>query len=214
MTKTRNKKTVVSLLLVALLSIAVIGGTLAYLSTTTADTTNAFTFVKGDEGARIELLEPGWVASKGQNLTPGSEIPKDPQIKNSGILDLFVAMQVTFTDGDGNILSGADYTRLAGLITIDYDTTKWTAAAAAGPVTVYDYTDKLTKEGGTTIPLFNKVTIKSTITNADIEWLTNTLKGFNIVVKGAGIQADQAGITLDTVKAELNGLFTAAAPTP
>lgn len=201
----RMRKYLLGGLLVGALAV---GGTLAYLSTTTDPITNSFTFVSGDD-ISASLTEPGWEDANGLNLTPGEVVAKDPQITNTSTatgMNEYVAMRVTFQKGDNTTLSQEEYTRLMSLITIDFDDTNWVAAAAAGPVTIYNYQDTLANSE-TTEPLFNTVTINSSISNTDMTWLSDTLGGFKIYVEGAAIQA--SGYENITAAAtDLDALFT------
>ena len=67
-----------------------IGGTMAYL--TDYDTAaNEFTVGKVD----IELQEPKWKPEDHKKLVPTEEIEKDPQVKNVGINDAFVYLEIS-----------------------------------------------------------------------------------------------------------------------
>ena len=67
-----------------------IGGAMAYL--TDYDTAaNEFTVGKVD----IELQEPGWNPDEYDKLVPTQDIKKDPQVKNVGINDAFVYLEVS-----------------------------------------------------------------------------------------------------------------------
>lgn len=87
------KKKVISLCLcVALLAVAVIGGTMAYFTDMDA-ATNTFTVGKVD----IELEEPKWEGND-QTLMPGTTLPKDPTItvqEDSEDCYLFVRLDMT-----------------------------------------------------------------------------------------------------------------------
>ena len=87
------KKKIVSMCLcVALLAVAVIGGTLAYF-TDKDEATNTFTVGKVD----IELDEPNWEGND-QTLMPGTKLAKDPTItveEDSEDCYLFVKLDMT-----------------------------------------------------------------------------------------------------------------------
>ncbi|MDR0853453.1 MAG: hypothetical protein LBN34_03710 [Clostridiales Family XIII bacterium] len=114
-----------SILALALVAVLLIGTTLAFLSTKTNDKTNVFTF--GNISAELE--EPNWhepgdgsgEPPSGQNLTPGAEVKKDPQIKNTSPVDEYVAIKLTFQNAAGGTLSAGDFARLISLIDIKYN---------------------------------------------------------------------------------------------
>jgi len=83
----KNKKLATLSVALGLSTIALIGGISAYF--TDADTaTNEFTIGK----VSLDLQEPNWVPP--QNITPNQVIQKDPKIKNDGINDEFVFLEV------------------------------------------------------------------------------------------------------------------------
>jgi len=170
--KTQNKKTL-TIVLSAILVIAIaVGATLAYLSATTNDVENVFTFVDNIKGV---LTEPTWDPDEALNLTPGAFIPKDPQITNTsenGVVE-YAAIKLTFFNGAGDVISVEDpddMAKLLGLIDIDWGDS-WTRVngdeTSAEQIWVYDYT---LPQGVTTDPLFYSVTIKN-ITSQEQLWL-------------------------------------------
>jgi len=206
----RSKRTSISLLLGALLTVMLVGGTLAYLTTTTETRVNNFTFL-GDSDINATLTEPAWDPAKGLNLTPGTVVPKDPIITNTSTnnLEVYAAMRVTFKNGSGVTLTSVEHTRLMTLVTINWATSAtWTPVGTAGPVTIYNYTTKLASTGATSVtaPLFTTVTINSNVTTADMEWLKTTLGGFSITIDGAAVQASGYA-TWNLAQTELNALF-------
>lgn len=91
------------------LLVGVVGGSLAYLTTTTSDVTNTFTPGR----VTCEIIEPGWEQDKTEknNVT----------VKNTGNTDAFIraAIVATWVDSDGNISAakpeiGKDYTMSLG----------------------------------------------------------------------------------------------------
>ncbi|MCL1799522.1 MAG: hypothetical protein FWG23_07280 [Eggerthellaceae bacterium] len=122
----RKRVVILSIVLVALVAL---GATLAYLSAITNERTNVFSFAPNITGS---LEEPSWDPEKGQDLTPGREVPKDPYIVNTSEADVdeYVAIRVIFTDGVGNPLSDdptdPDWAgRLLRLIDIDWNYDDW-----------------------------------------------------------------------------------------
>ena len=72
------------------LCLASIGGVSAYL-TDYDKKDNQFTVGK----VSIKLDEPGFKAEEETKIEPGKEIKKDPQIKNTGVNDAFVYLEVS-----------------------------------------------------------------------------------------------------------------------
>ena len=217
-TKKKNSKVVNGLLICLVLAILVIGGTLAYLSSVTETKNNAFTFVDGTDGLSVELTETDWTeGTSGKDLAPGAVVKKNPVLTNNSTaanMDEWVALEVTFTKGDGQTaLTSEEYTQLMGMITFKngtngaangINTTNWTLDGTAGPVSVYFYNNKLAKDTSTEA-LFTQVVINSDLTNDEIKTL-NEWNGFQIQVQGAALQGS-AYDTVDAAKAELKGLF-------
>lgn len=71
-----KKKTLAFVLCAALISVAMIGGTLAYFTDTTVEKENTFTIGK----VEIDLDEPNWDEDGDHTLMPDKEISKDPTI--------------------------------------------------------------------------------------------------------------------------------------
>ena len=105
-----KKKSIVSLIVIAALAISMLSvGLISAYFTDTETQTNVFTVGKID----VELLEPNW--AEPTNILPEQEFAKDPQIKNVGVNDAYVFMEVevpyanivTATD-DGSKNASAD----------------------------------------------------------------------------------------------------------
>lgn len=124
-----KKKILALCLCVAMLAIAIVGGTLAYF-TDTDDATNTFTagnveidlteaVVKTDEKGNLvadgdkrqDVLTDEKEAYDYGKVYPGQTIYKDPTIENLGSEDAYVAARITVTDGKGDIhkLIGSEY---------------------------------------------------------------------------------------------------------
>ena len=177
---TARKKHLTIILAIVLVATVAIGGTLAYLFTTTDTKTNVFTFA---DNIKAYLDEPSWVPEDALNLVPGKEIAKDPQIKNTsenGVVE-YAAIRLTFLDGAGNEIQADDMVELLNLIDIDWSN-NWTlkqgtlTADMTGTVTaatakqIYIFNDTL-PQGVTSDPVFYSVTIPSDITSAQLAWL-------------------------------------------
>ena len=77
------------ILAAAIVGVVAAGGVSAYF--TDADTSvNTFTVGK----ISLDLQEPGWNPAEAENLTPGKEITKDPQIKNDGDNPAFIFAEI------------------------------------------------------------------------------------------------------------------------
>lgn len=208
-----GRKRSLLLLFLSLLLVAVIsaGGTLAYYTGNAGEQNNVLAF---EENIRARLDEYNWDADAGLTMVPGKELRKDPMITNTGRLEEYVAIKLTFQDADqAATLSQSDYERLLGLITIDWNTGtgagQWTLVSGGGtPEQVFVYNQALSP-GEVTDPLFNTVRIHTKLdteepmTEADLRWLQGikyengqpvtdetALGGFNIQVEGAAVQAD------------------------
>ncbi len=206
----------VRVLLAAVIVVVILSGaTWAFLTDVSAEATNVFTY--NAEGLDADLYEPEFFPEDGKNLVPGSVVDKDPRVENTGELDEYVAIRLTFRDGKGTILSPEQRERLRGLITISYNrddtlsdpivgyyNNHWklsnhnTAQALAddnGLVYIYTkpYTDEkdgyLPFEGADkTEPIFDLVTINITNTQADQQWLYDDMGGFYIHIEAAAVQ--------------------------
>ena len=169
---TRKKKRILTAVMAALLVACVAaGGTLAWLWAATETAENVFTFAKNITG---ELDEPLWEPPNGQNLTPGSEIDKDPQITNTSknAVTEYAAIRLTWLDGAGSQLSAADMAKLMTVIGIDWSANWYQKAGTAdSPQQIWVY-GKTLPQGVTSDPIFYKVIIPGDTTNDEFEWLT------------------------------------------
>lgn len=97
--KKSNMKKV--LLLTGVLCLASVGGVSAYL-TDFEKATNQFTVGKVD----VDLTEDNWKPNDNKKIEPGKIISKDPKIKNTGINDAYVYLEVSIPIA--NVMSVAD----------------------------------------------------------------------------------------------------------
>lgn len=139
------------------LGMAMIGGVSAYL-TDYDKALNQFTVGKVD----IQLEEPNWKPEEHTKIEPGKDITKDPRIKNTGLNDAFVYLEisvpmadVTAADQQGNRLDQ----KLQELFTFSTKE-NWTRLETkkkdAYTIYVYAY-DKVLKPEQTTGTLFDTV---------------------------------------------------------
>ncbi len=143
--------------------IVVLGGTTAYL-TDYDSAVNEFTVGK----VEIDLLEPNWEPDENVDIEPSEVISKDPQIKNIGVNDCFVYLEisvpmaeVTTADKEGN----RDDQKLTELFSYVKDA-GWTQmeSKTSGGYKIYTYCyNKVLKPNETTTALFDTVTFANII---------------------------------------------------
>lgn len=95
-----KKKILALSLCVALLAVAVVGGTLAYFTDFTETKENVFTVGNVD----IELTEPNWDSTGVEDapqVYPGESLDKDPTVANVGANPCFVRVKVENLDQFG-----------------------------------------------------------------------------------------------------------------
>ena len=223
----KNKK-IIALAAGAMAAVALIGGTLAYL-TSSDNVTNTFTV----GNVEIQTVEPNWPGNGDEevtNVTPNKEIPKDPQIKNVGENDAVMFMHVDIPlqhdlitaqdDGTRNAAGDVElvkYRKTGG--TYNSINTGWEELAttyidANGDVAdqadatavrrLYGYNQKVAKDAQT-VPVFDQIKIANVIEGQ----IDNSTQ--NIKITSYGIQADNitdistAGtMSADTLKSVWN----------
>ena len=150
------------------LCLASIGGVSAYL-TDFDKKDNQFTVGK----VSIKLDEPGFKAEEETKIEPGKEIKKDPQIKNTGVNDAFVYLEVSVPTA--NVEAAAeDGTRLG------------TRKNGNTQIYVYAY-NKILQEEQTTDTLFDSVKFLNIIEGQLDE------QDLTIPVRAYAIQASYTG---------------------
>jgi hypothetical protein len=156
-----------SALLVACIAV---GGTLAWLWASTETVENVFTFAKN---ITAKLDEPKWEPPKGENLTPGKEIDKDPQITNTSknAVVEYAAIRLTWLNGAGTQLSDDEMEKLMTIIEVDWSANWYQKVGTTdSPQQIWIY-NKTLPQGVTSDPIFYKVIIPHATTNEDFEWL-------------------------------------------
>lgn len=204
--KKRNIKAMI--LSFALIGVLTIGGVMAYF-TDYDEVTNEFTYGKVD----LELTEPKWDEDEDDNkhdqILPNETFDKDPTIKNVGINDMFVFVEVVVpykniitANYDGTRNEAADtelfsYDLNAGWYEITGEAggksyPVW--SAEAGTVThLYVYG---TKDACSDVAKDSSVSPFSTVTAANaIEGQGLEGKAVDILVKAFAIQADNLAET-------------------
>jgi len=227
----RKKVHVIGLLAICIVALLAVDGTIAYPMDITDPLANHF--VASADGLKAQLDEPEWQAAGATNLVPGSVIAKDPQITNTGGIDEWAAIKVTFCYGPdavayGQPLLAEDLAIVLAAVTIDWNTTDWsrfddsltgdgdTSLDSALSQTFYYKTPVKAAStsplaaADTTIPLFSKVTIKASNTQAQMVEL-KTMGGFQIYVEGCVVQyAGIAAMDLSTAKSVFSFVSTPA----
>ena len=158
---TMNNKKVKKLIIlaIAILTIVGLGGLFAYL-TDTDQKTNVFTI----GSIKIELVEPNWNPSNGQNILPGQPINKNPKINNIGNNPAYVYIKVvnpivTLSTGEGplfNYTTNSGWTQLDQVDQCGYRATTYYYNTAINPssstttlfdtVTINDFTGDIGEE--------------------------------------------------------------------
>lgn len=131
MRRKTNKRALLAAAVIVLLLTAAIGGTLAYLATSTQKVENVFT----PADVTSAVVEPSW--------TDGKTTKSNVTIQNTGDVSAFIraAIVVTWQDENGNVLSvkprlETDYTlEIGSSWTKDGDYYYYNAAVAAGAQT-------------------------------------------------------------------------------
>lgn len=150
-----KKKSIISIVMaICLVAVTMVGATLAFFTDKTQEVVNTFTVGNVD----IDLTEPDWDPDEGLDLYPGAEIPKDPQITNTGTGDGYIVMKVT----------GMDAMEDQGFSAV-YDAENWDLVDANGNKLssegdalvdgYYVYNKGALASGATTPALFEKVVL-------------------------------------------------------
>lgn len=197
-----NKKILLSLASLVVVAGIAVGGTLAFMTNKTQVMTNSF---KAAPGLTGELREPTWDGynfgetnnnsqpdgktakgdstssdlgiNKAKTTTPGLDIPKNPTLKNTSSVPVYMAIRVDYTDKAKFDASA----KLNGL-----DTGNWVPKDASGNYVIYVYNTTVAA-GTATSPLFTGIHIEETLTT---DQLTAFLgNGFDMKVTGAAVQS-------------------------
>ena len=172
-TSKRKRKLLTVVLSLTLVAAISVGGTLAYLFSQTETKENTFTFADNIKG---KLDEPSWNPEDATQLVPGKKIEKDPQLTNvsTNAVVEYGAIRLTFQNGKGQDLSAADTATLMTLIDIDWSG-NWMLVPGTATKNdvkqVYVFNNTI-PQGVTTDPVFYSVTIKESVTPAQLKWLS------------------------------------------
>lgn len=180
-----KKKILAIVLCVAMLAIAIVGGTLAYFTDNDA---KANTFTVGN--VSIVLNEPNWDqtgAAEAFDVYPGEPLAKDPTVTNDGANPCFVRIEVEGLDQFAADFNGAMITYRT-----DYQTGKlgenWILHTDG-----YFYYTKVMQPADVTDALFDQVVIPFE--------LTNSAEAEPIVVTAYAVQAQGARPSFSAVQA-------------
>ena len=183
-----KKKLIAMMLCIALLAIAIAGGTLAYFTDNDAKTN---TFTVGN--VSIVLTEPNWVstgADEAADVYPGEPLAKDPTVTNDGKNPCFVRVSVTGWDAlieaglsENNITYRTDYVDAALGENWDLHTDG------------YFYYTKVLQPDDVTDALFDQIVIPTDVTN------DTTGASYNLEVKAFAVQAQGARPSFSAVQA-------------
>lgn len=198
-------------LVVALLAVAIVGGTMAYF-TDTESATNVFTVGSID----IELTEPNWNPNVKPDIVPGNSYAKDPKLTNKGNSDAYVRIGVNVNNpAILTTLSSTSEYRPALEKIVDIQS-GWTfdkvITNADESVTIYyNYVNVLAPDA-TTPDLFTRVMIPTDLKQTD-EVKAIAGKEFKLTINGQAIQADGFA-TKEAAYAALDSELAIAGVTP
>lgn len=179
-----KKKITVLVLCVAMLAIAVVGGTMAYFTDNDAKTN---TFTVGN--VSIILNEPQWDAvgaAEAFDVYPGEPLAKDPTVTNDGANPCFVRIRVEGLDQFADEFNGAMITYRTDGVEAALGT-DWVAHTDG-----YFYYTKVLASGATTDALFDQIVMPFA--------LTNSAAAEPIVVTAYAVQAQGARPSFSAVE--------------
>ena len=198
-------------LVVALLAVAIVGGTMAYF-TDTESATNVFTVGSID----IELTEPNWNPNVKPDIVPGNSYAKDPKLTNKGNSDAYVRIGVNVNNPAilTTLSSTSEYRpALEKIVDIQSDWTfdKVITNADESVTIYYNYVNVLAPDA-TTPDLFTRVMIPTDLKQTD-EVKAIAGKEFKLTINGQAIQADGFA-TKEAAYAALDSELAIAGVTP
>ena len=186
------KKKIVAMCATVAIAALAVGGTLAYF-TDVEEATNTFTVGNVD----ITLTEPSWEALKenpqAKVIAPNKSIAKDPTVTvEAGSEECFVRLLVT-VDEIAKFKAAFPGNEADGVFLLENFVSDWNPAEwkfvdcveADGKATYeFRYADAVAKSTTDTVlkPLFTKINIPATATNADLEKLPE-IPTINIVAQ-------------------------------
>ncbi|WP_312461025.1 SipW-dependent-type signal peptide-containing protein [Proteiniclasticum sp.] len=190
----RNKK---KIMILALSMIAVFAAAITYAYFTDQSDTVTNTFTMGnveillDEADVLETTSTTgttWTVPDPDErvpsitytgIFPGAELPKDPTVHNTGSNPAYVRIKVTFTKHTELLAAIPDPKTILGTLGAG-----WSFVNASGNTYEFRFANVL-PTGGSTNPLFTKVTIPASLDNDEMA----SISGFQINVIAEAIQA-------------------------
>lgn len=221
----RTRVYILGLAAICIAGLLAVQGTLAFTVARSSTADNHFVFLA--DGLNAVLTETAWKESNAEYIVPGSEIAKNPQIKNTCGADEWSAIKVTFCYGPeasgiripGEPMTESDLAKVLDAVTINWNTSDWIRFddSAAGdsslPTAVsqtFFYNSKLKAasfpavSASTTRALFTFVSVNEDNTQAQMMELKN-MGGFQIYIEGCVIQSE---VSASMTPAEANASFT------
>ena len=189
------KKTLTIALSMVLVAAIAVTGTLAFLTASSTELVNKFTF----GNTEVEIAEPTWTAALGgeaaMKVVPGQTVAKDPTVTVKGSEEVYVYAYVN--------------NALAEYVTIDKINGNWVAVDDLPGLYRYNTTVTPVEDVGTELePLFNTVTISDEITQEELE-TNNPFEDGTITVQAYVHQAKEIGDTpVATADAAAVAFFT------
>ncbi|MCR5010098.1 MAG: SipW-dependent-type signal peptide-containing protein [Clostridia bacterium] len=188
-----KKKTFVMILALVLVLGLAVGGTIAYLTSSTDEVVNTFTIGKVEidlyehplkvdadgktDGKTIDTTKDPVKAVEGYQMMPGRELQKDPTVEvKTGSEDCWVFVKVT----EANNALTSDATKK--YINWTVDTANWEVVDADNNV----YGSKVVKSAGDTVAVLtdDKVTVSQEVTSADTATPTLTFIAYAVQAEG------------------------------
>ena len=158
-----------------------ITGAFAYFSGTAATKENVFTIVAGEKGDDTAgtIEEPNWptedtdtdgIPDAAEDLTPGSEVNKDPQLTSNVDYESWVFLKVEVPTLNAQMEADSGVDKVYDSVTYQINGADWVDVTAsvdgagksdtAGEKSVYVYAyNKKLAAGGKTSALFDKITV-------------------------------------------------------
>ena len=174
------KKTLTIALSMVLVAAIAVTGTLAFLTASSTELVNKFTF----GNTEVTIAEPDWTAALGgdaekpMKVVPGQTVAKDPTVTVKGTEEVYVYAFVN--------------NALAGHVTIGKINGNWVAVDDLPGLYRYNTTVTPAENVGTELePLFNTVTISDEITQEELE-TSNPFTDGTITVQAYVHQAAEA----------------------